>query len=342
MNNDVVIIDKDKIENKIYIVRGQKVMLDSDLAQIYGYTTKRLNEQVKNNIEKFDEDFMFRLTLNEAQNISRSKKTTLKVIDDYDDSLRSNFLTFNEGRGHNIKYLPYVFTEQGIYMLMTVLKGDLATKQSKALIRIFKEMKDCIINLNESFTNNDVLKLSLQINQNMNEIKQIREEMVTKSELSTIIKRFIPNKEYKELLLLNGETVEANIAYKDIYKLAINKIFIIDNYISLKTLILLKDLDNIEITIFSDNIHNGLTKMEYEEYINEYPQVNINFKKTNKMFHDRYIIIDYNTDNEKIYHCGASSKDAGKRINTITEIKDTVVYKELINNILNNQELILK
>ncbi len=117
-------------------------------------------------------------------------------------------------------------------MLMTVLKGNLATKQSKALIRIFKEMKDYIINLNESFTNNDVLKLSLQINQNINEIKQIREEMVTKSELSTIIKRFIPNREYKELLLLNGETVEASIAYKDIYKLAINKIFIIDNYIN--------------------------------------------------------------------------------------------------------------
>ena len=188
MNNDVVIIDKNKIESKIYIIRGQKVMLDSDLAQIYGYTTKRLNEQVKNNIEKFDEDFMFRLTLNEAQDISRSKKTTLKVIDDYDDSLRSKYLTLNEGRGHNIKYLPYAFTEQGIYMLMTVLKGNLATKQSKALIMIFREMKDYIINLNESFTNNDVLKLSLQINQNINEIKQIREEMVTKSELSTQIR----------------------------------------------------------------------------------------------------------------------------------------------------------
>lgn len=87
MNNDVVIIDKEKIENKIYIIRGQKVMLDSDLAEIYGYTTKAFNQQVKNNIEKIDEDFMFRLTLNETQNISRQKKTTLKNC-------------------HNIKYLP--------------------------------------------------------------------------------------------------------------------------------------------------------------------------------------------------------------------------------------------
>ncbi len=107
MNNDVVIIDKDKIESKIYIIRGQKVMLDSDLAEIYGYTTKAFNQQVKNNIEKFDEDFMFRLTLNEAQDISRSKKTTLKEMNDYNDSLRSKFLTLNEGRGHNIKYLPF-------------------------------------------------------------------------------------------------------------------------------------------------------------------------------------------------------------------------------------------
>ena len=82
--------------------------------------------------------------------------------------------------------------------------------------------------------------------------------------------------------------------------------------------------------------------MEYEEFIKEYQQVNINFKRANKLFHDRYIIIDYNSDNEKIYHCGASSKDAGKKINTITEIKDIVVYRDLIDNIMNNQELILK
>ena len=107
MNNDIVIIDKEKIESKIYTIRGQKVMLDSDLAEIYGYTTKAFNQQVKNNIEKFDKDFIFRLTLNEAQDISRSKKTTLKEMNDYNDSLRSKFLTLNEGRGHNIKYLPF-------------------------------------------------------------------------------------------------------------------------------------------------------------------------------------------------------------------------------------------
>ena len=119
----------DKLAVRIYTIRGVKVMLDADLAEIYGYTTKRFNEQVKNNIEKFDEDFRFQLTLKEAETCSRSK-----------------ILTLNGGhRGTNIKYAPYAFTEQGIYMLMTVLKGDLAIRQSMALIRLFKQMKDCIV-----------------------------------------------------------------------------------------------------------------------------------------------------------------------------------------------------
>ena len=115
------------IENKILIIRGQHVMLDRDLAEIYGYETKNFNRQVKNNIEKFDDDFMFQLTHTEVEELSRC-----------------NFFTSimqTEGMKGGRVYLPYAFTEQGIYMLMTVLKGDLAVKQSKALIRLFKKMK---------------------------------------------------------------------------------------------------------------------------------------------------------------------------------------------------------
>ena len=99
---------------------------------------------------------------------------------------------------------------------------------------------------------------------------------------------------------------------------------------------------NLQITIFSDNLFKGLTKMEYDEFKREYPDVTIYFRKTNGIFHDRYIIIDYNDESEMLYHCGASSKDSGKKINKITEIKDIKQYYELIDNILNNQELILK
>jgi hypothetical protein len=116
---------KEYMKERIYEIRGQRVILDSDLSEIYGYTTKAFNQQVKNNIEKFDEDFMFELT------------------DDEVEDLRSNFLTAN--LNSKSRYNPHVFTEQGLYMLMIVLKGPLAVKQSKALIRTFKKMKDYIL-----------------------------------------------------------------------------------------------------------------------------------------------------------------------------------------------------
>ena len=114
--NEIAVIDEQLLKDKIYVIRGQQVMLDCDLAEIYGYTTKAFNQQVKNNIGKFDVDFRFQLTEEEA------------------DNLRSNYLTSSWGGS---RYLPYAFTEQGIYMLMTVLRGDPAVQQSKALIRLF-------------------------------------------------------------------------------------------------------------------------------------------------------------------------------------------------------------
>lgn len=125
-----VTVTEEYLKEKLYKIRGKRVLLDADLAEIYGYDTKGFNRQVKNNIEKFDEDFMFRLTDEEVSELSRSQNVTLNK---------------SAGRGSNIKYNPHAFTEQGIYMLMTVLKGELAVKQSKALIRTFKKMKDYIV-----------------------------------------------------------------------------------------------------------------------------------------------------------------------------------------------------
>ena len=135
------------ISEKIYTIRGEQVMLDFDLAEIYGYETKYFNRQVKNNIERFDEDFRFQLTDEEVKSLSRCKICTLN--DESGANLRCKICTSSSdetfpqksGRGNNIKYNPYAFTEQGIYMLMTVLKGELAVTQSKMLIRTFKEMK---------------------------------------------------------------------------------------------------------------------------------------------------------------------------------------------------------
>lgn len=173
------------VTNKIYVVRGQKIMLDRDLAEIYGYTTKALNQQVKNNKEKFEgEEFMFQLTQKELDELSRSQIVTLKLS----DSLRSNFLTANIS--NMSRSLPYAFTEQGIYMLMTVLKGELAVKQSRMLVMAFKAMKDYIVENKALLDYRDNLSIVDRISENSEKIKKI-DVKVSKlaEEMSTVVKR---------------------------------------------------------------------------------------------------------------------------------------------------------
>ena len=341
--DEIMLVNQESLAEKIYIIRGQKVMLDFELAEIYGYETKRFNEQVKNNIEKFDDDFRFQLTKEEWENL-RSKISTSKSE------------TGSGGR----RYLPYVFSEAGIYMLMTVLKGELAVKQSKALIRTFKQMKDYIVENQGLIGQREFLQLSMQITSNVVEMQDLRRDLmnvedkvaglvdnlgsvVYKSELSELILD-LSNPQLKYgFLLLNGEPIEANLAYKDIYSIAKKSIYIVDNYIGVKTLVLLKDIpSSVEITIFSDNVGKGLHTLEYQDFCKEYPFRKIKFQKSGGEFHDRYIIIDWNTDKQRIYHCGASSKDAGQRITTISEVVDQVVYADLINKLLKNPILKLK
>ena len=335
-----MLVNQESLVKKIYIIRGQKVMLDFELAEIYGYETKNFNRQVKNNIEKFEgEDFMFRITEEEM------------------DNLRCKIFTSSWG---GTRYLPYAFTEQGIYMLMTVLKGDLAVRQSRALVRTFKQMKDYIVENQGLIGQREFLQLSMQITSNVVEMQNLRRDLmnvedqvaevvdtlnnvVHKSELSDLILD-LSNPQLKYgFLLLNGQPIEANLAYKDIYSIAKKSIYIVDNYIGVKTLVLLKDVpSSVEVIIFSDNIGKGLHILEYQDFCQEYPFRKITFQKSGGEFHDRYIIIDWNTEHQRIYHCGASSKDAGQRITSITEVVDQMIYTDLINNLLKNQILKLK
>ena len=341
-----IIIDEQILKDKIYLIRGVQVMLDSDLAEIYGYTTKRLNEQVKNNIEKFDEeDLMFQLTKEE-------KDITNNI------NLRSKFSTLEQGKYS--KYLPYAFTEQGVYMLMTVLKGELATKQSKALVRLFKQMKDYIVDNQQMINQRDFLRLSLQTAENAQNIIKFRQklteiddkvenvvsnlgDMVRKSELSPIMLNLGKPEIPPGWLILNGQPVESDLAYQQIYTLATKSIAIIDNYISLKTLVLFKHAkQNVSVTIYTDNINSGLHKVEFDDFCKEYSGLKIDIKKADNIFHDRYIILDYNSPDEKIYHCGSSSKDGGRKVTTITKIDDTSIYKPLLAQLQKKQILVLK
>ena len=189
-NKEIVIVDDKTIQKKIYLIRGQKVMLDVDLAEIYGYETKNFNRQVKNNAEKFEgEDFMFQLTDEEMAELSRCKNFTLNR---------------GTGRGSNIKYNPYAFTEQGIYMLMTVLRGELAVKQSRALVRTFKQMKDFIIENQDFIGSKELVQIAVQTNQNTKDIAEIKSQMGTKEDLKKVMDNFIDPDTYKHFLLMNG------------------------------------------------------------------------------------------------------------------------------------------
>lgn len=316
------LISSENIKDKIYTIRGVKVMLDMDLAEIYGYSTKAFNQQVRNNIEKFDEDFMFQLTQTEL------------------DNLRSKILTANVSTMS--RSLPYAFTEQGIYMLMTVLKGELAVAQSKSLIRIFKEMKDFIIENRSLLDGSELAKLSIQTAKNTADIAEIKENMVTKDYLMTVIHDFSELSAIREILILNGTAVEADVAYTKIYQQAKHSIYIVDNYINTKTLLLLSHATkNVQIIVFSDNVNKGITKTEFSDFTKEYSNINLILQKTNGIYHDRYIVLDYNTATEKMYHCGASSKDAGKKINSILKIDECKPYHRIIDDLLKNPLLVL-
>ena len=337
---EVFVITEQSLQDKIYTIRGQKVMLDVDLAVIYGYETKNFNRQVKNNAAKFDgDDFMFQLTKDEWEN------------------LRCKNFTSSWGGS---RYLPLAFTEQGIYMLMTVLRGNLATKQSRALIRTFKQMKDYIIENQDLIGEREYLQLSMQISQNIHTTMELRSDLnevedqmaevmdrlsnvVTRSELSEVMNEFGEPHIKRGYLVLNGNPFKADVVYDEIYRQAKQTVFIVDNYIGLKTLEKLINIqDGVDVSIFSDNLVKGIRQSAFDDFRKEYPNLNIQLFHSGGIFHDRYIILDYGTNDEKIFLCGASSKDAGGRITSILEDPDRKKYEPMIKDLLKNKKLVLK
>ena len=358
------LIDENMLKSRIYTIRGLKVMLDADLAEIYGYSTKAFNRQVKNNIEKFDEDFRFQLSNSEIEELSRSKNFTLEPQNSLKlanfepkDNLRSKKLTSSDGskfelqdilRCKNctsswggVRYAPYAFTEQGVYMLMTVLKGERATAQSKALIRLFKQMKDYIVAENQSLLGSDgIAQIASHTVQNAKDIAEIRDGLaetredvsVMKSDLQKVMENFIDPSTFKHFLILNGRKLEADVAYMQIYGLAKKSITIVDDYIGVKTLDLLREIaKGVAVTIYSDECgFETLTDRMQKDFLKARPDISLNVYETNGKFHDRYIFLDYGLKSEKLFHCGASSKDAGNKITTIMQIEYTEAYHNII------------
>ena len=275
MENEISILEENSIRSKIQLIRGQQVMLDFDLAEIYGYSTKTFNQQVKNNIERFDDDFRFQLNESEVEALSRSKN-----------------LTLNKGRGSNIKYAPYAFTEQGIYMLMTVLKGELAVTQSKLLIRTFKEMKHFIQNNSHVFAELDNIR------------KHLLESDKKIDELFSLMDKY--NVKETQGIYFQGQIFDAYAKFESFIAQAKKEIILIDNYVDLSILQrLAKKTKGVNVTIYTDP-KTKLAPLDVQTFNTQYPTLILNF--TTKA-HDRFLIIDQ----KSMYHIGASLKDLGKK-----------------------------
>ena len=337
MGENSELITTDNIYNRVYIIRGQQVMLDYDLAEIYGYEVKRLNEQVKNNKSRFPEDFMFQLERDEVP----------------EDFLKSKISTLNEQgnkRGMHMKKLPYAFTEQGIYMLATVLRGELAEQQSIFIMRAFREMRH-YIKQNQQFVTQSEMRLvtakvsemSVQIASMSDRQKKTEQDVqdIQKS-IDILNENFISDKDFRNYVIYKGQKFEADAAYIDIYQQAVTSIYVVDDYVNTKTLQLLSQKqDGVEVVLFTENGHGRrgfLTTAVVNDFINQYPPLRI---KSNPDCHDRLIIIDYGLPTEQAFHCGASSKDAGKKLCAINKIENTTMIHPVVDGLLAGADKII-
>ena len=267
------IISKQEIENQIYTVRDQQVMLDSYLARIYQVETKNLNKAVKRNTERFPASFCFQLTEEEVEN------------------LRFQFGTSSLNYGGR-RYLPYVFTEQGIAMLSAVLRSEIAIKVSIEIMNAFVEMRRMLIGNASLFHRLDKIELKqLQSDQKFEEIFKALESHKLHSEKG---------------IFYNGQVFDAYTFVSDIIRNAKTSIILLDNYVDDTVLTLLgKRSDNVTTTIYTKNISNQL-RLDLQRYNSQYPPIEIEIFSD---AHDRFFIID----NTELYHIGASLKDLGKK-----------------------------
>ncbi len=283
------LIKEDNIENMIYEIRGIEVMLDSDLARIYKCKngTKEVNQAVKNNIDKFPERFSWKLT-DEEISILRSKILTTNIS----TMSRSN---------------PRVFTEQGVYMLSTILKTNIATEVTLKIMDTFVKMRHMLIN-NQNVLPNRLLILEDKVDSNTKRIDEL-------------FNKFSNNDINNQYTFYKGAFYDTYSLFLDILFKSVDEIIIIDNYAGHKLLDMIKDV-NKKIIIISKNIDNKL-KEKYEE---QYHNVTFIYNNT---IHDRYIILD----RKRLFHSGMSFKDMGKSTFSITEFDNKEEITIFVNNL---------
>ena len=244
--------------------------------------------------------------------------------------------------GENRK-LPYAFTEQGIYMLAAVLKGALAEQQSIFIMRAFREMRHYIKQNQQFVTQSEMQLVTAKVSEISAQMaglsdRQEKTEQEVKSiqkSIEAINENFISDKDFKNFVIYKEQKFEAGAAYIDIYQQATESIYVVDDYMNTKTLQLLSQKkQGVEVVLFTENGHgrNGfLTGAVLDDFRKQYPPLRI---KPNPDCHDRWIILDYGTAGEQVYHCGASSKDAGKKLCAINKIENSKLLHPVIDKLL--------
>ena len=277
------LIQELKIENMIYEIRGKQVMLDSDLARLYGVETKRINEAVKRNADRFPERFSWLLT------------------DEEIDNLRSQFATSSLNNYGGRRYLPRVFTEQGIAMLATILKSKVATEVSIKIMDAFVAMRKYISSnlLEQKYINNLVLKHDEQINTIFN---------------------YFDEREPKNEIYFQGQMYDAYSKILDIFLLAKEELIIIDNYADKYVLDMISKLTIPVILVLSTK--SRLSNLDIDKYNQEYNNLTLIYNDT---FHDRFLIIDKNT----MYNLGTSINNAGTKTFAINKIEDLRIINSI-------------
>jgi hypothetical protein len=284
--NKLPVLQVENIINKIFEIRGSQVMIDSDLSTLYQIETKNLNKAVKRNLDRFPSRFMFQLTITEWEN------------------LRFQFGTSSLHYGGR-RYLPYVFTEQGVAMLSAIIKSPIAIKISIEIIEAFVLMRKTLLISGDIYKRFEKIELKqTEADQNFEKLFKALEERSEKK---------------SQGIFFNGQIFDSYKLISDIIKTANESIVLIDNYIDESTLVhLTKRKENVIIKIVTQKL-SSLQKLDFDKFNLQYKNAIL---KESNIFHDRFLIID----NKEVFHLGASLKDLGKKVFAFSKINiDSIV-----------------
>ena len=294
------------IKKLIYMIRGQQVMLDSDLAMLYQVETGNLNKAMKRNLKRFPEEFCFQLTKEEYSNlIFQIGSSSLEKDNSYEHGGR--------------RKLPYVYTEQGIAMLSAVLRSDIAIKVSVRIMQIFVELRRYFVQ--GTFL---IKKVNdLEINQIEERIWRKQHEENTEKRFEEVFDYIAEHKESNQKIFFDGQIYDAFSLLVDLVSRAEKKLILVDNYVDVETLnILAKKKTGVEVAIYTSK-KTKLSKVDIENFNKQYPTIKVKYTEA---FHDRFLILD----DEYAYHIGASIKDAGKKCFGINKIEDARIVKTIL------------